>query len=239
LDEQRWLTCADLWQMLDYLRGKVSDRKLRLFAVACCHRPYYRVADERQRRAVLLAERMADEVIGEEEWKRAHQAAAETWRAVLAEYQAAQQDASRDAREVESLKDAEMATAAGWAILEDAWDASYGVTAVDWGATKKHADEPAHQLALLRDIFGNPFRPVIVDPAWLAWHGGAVRQIAEAAYQERQLPSGQLDPVRLAVVADALEEAGCTDAELLEHLRLQGSHVRGCCVLDVLTGRSG
>ena len=71
----------------------------------------------------------------------------------------------------------------------------------------------------------------------LAWNAGAVRRLAEAAYAERQLPAGALDPARLAVLADALEEAGCTDADLLGHLRGPGPHVRGCWVIDLLSGR--
>jgi hypothetical protein len=95
------------------------------------------------------------------------------------------------------------------------------------------------QAALLRDIFGPLlFRPVPIDPAWLAWNGGAVRKLAEAAYAERSLPAGTLECHRLAVLADALEEAGCTEPEILEHCRQQGSlHVRGCWVIDMLLGK--
>jgi hypothetical protein len=77
-----------------------------------------------------------------------------------------------------------------------------------------------------------------VDHAWLAWHGGAVVKLAQAVYDERELPSGHLDAARLAVLADLLEEAGATDPQLLGHLRSPGPHVRGCVVVDVLTGRS-
>src|SRR5205807_5738807 len=87
---------------------------------------------------------------------------------------------------------------------------------------------------LCRDIF-RPFRPVTVDPAWLLWEGGLVRRLAEAAYDERSLPEGTLDRVRLAVLADAVEEAGCTNAELLDHLRGPGPHVRGCWAVDLLS----
>ena len=61
--------------------------------------------------------------------------------------------------------------------------------------------------------------------------------LAHAAYDERTLPSGHLDPARLAVLSDALEDAGCTDAAVLGHLRGPGPHVRGCHVLDLLLGR--
>jgi hypothetical protein len=72
----------------------------------------------------------------------------------------------------------------------------------------------------------------------LAWQGGVVGEIAHTAYEERLLPSGQLDPARLGVLADALEDAGCTDAELLGHLRGPGPHVLGCWALDLILGKS-
>jgi hypothetical protein len=75
-------------------------------------------------------------------------------------------------------------------------------------------------------------------PAWLAWNVGAVRRLTEAAYEERELSSGHLSPARRALVADALEDAGCADAEILGHLRSARPHVRGCWPLDLLTGRS-
>jgi hypothetical protein len=65
----------------------------------------------------------------------------------------------------------------------------------------------------------------------------AVVALAEAAYRERHLPSGRLDPVRLAAVADALEESGCAEQALPNHLRSPGAHVRGCWAVDALTGR--
>jgi hypothetical protein len=91
--------------------------------------------------------------------------------------------------------------------------------------------------ALLREIFGNPFRPVSVRPAWLAWNDGAVPRLARAAYEERSLPAGTLDRARLAVLADALEEAGCADPDILSHLR-GGPHVRGCWAIDLLLGNA-
>ena len=58
------------------------------------------------------------------------------------------------------------------------------------------------------------------------------------AYDERLMPSGELDLGRLAVLSDALEEAGCTSAEILTHLRSPGPHVRGCWALDLILGKS-
>jgi hypothetical protein len=110
-------------------------------------------------------------------------------------------------------------------------DTSDGVLRVEG---PQHAPEHA---ALLRDIFGLDFRPA-PDPApWLSWQGGTVARLAQAAYDERRLPEGHLDPARLAVLADALEDAGCADGDLLGHLRSPGPHVRGCWAVDILTGR--
>jgi hypothetical protein len=64
-----------------------------------------------------------------------------------------------------------------------------------------------------------------------------VPRLARAAYEERHLPPGRLDAARLAVLADALEEAGCADAGLLDHLRGLGPHVRGCWAVDLAFGR--
>jgi len=87
------------------------------------------------------------------------------------------------------------------------------------------AKERGKQADFLRDIFGNPFRPVSLAPAWMT---PAVLNLAQAAYDNRPLPSGLLDNAGLAILADALEEAGCADPEILSHLRGPGPHVRGC-----------
>jgi hypothetical protein len=87
------------------------------------------------------------------------------------------------------------------------------------------------QAALLRCIFGIPFRPLPrLNSAWLAWEGGTVPKLAAALYDERAFD-------RLAVLADALEEAGCTDQSILDHLRGPGPHVRGCWAVDLVLGK--
>jgi hypothetical protein len=124
--------------------------------------------------------------------------------------------------------------------------------------------------ALLRDIVGNPFRPVTLPPAEHSWFDGteirttpvlsrhrfatpAVLSLARAAYEEREghwertplrgistqkwVDHGTLDGARLAVLSDALEEAGCDSADLLSHLRSPGPHVRGMWSLDLILGR--
>jgi hypothetical protein len=137
------------------------------------------------------------------------------------------------ARAAATITAASAAAAAAWAAADTAngaaWAAWVAASAATWDAAL---------VALLREVFGNPFRPMAVDPNWLAWRGGTVPRLAQAAYDERELPSGHLDPARLAVLADALDDAGCTDLDLLGHLRGPGPHVRGCRILDLLLGKS-
>jgi hypothetical protein len=83
-------------------------------------------------------------------------------------------------------------------------------------------------LALIRDIFGKPYRPVAFDPRWRTLTAAAV---ARAVYDQRAFEG-------VPLLADALEHAGCTDAELLGHLRGPGSHVRGCWPVDLRLGKS-
>jgi hypothetical protein len=95
------------------------------------------------------------------------------------------------------------------------------------------------QAALIRDLLGpGPFRRVAVAPSVLTWNGGTVPHLAEAAYQERAMPAGTLEPFRLAVLGDALEEAGCADEDLLGHLRATDVvHVRGCWAVDAILAK--
>jgi hypothetical protein len=88
--------------------------------------------------------------------------------------------------------------------------------------------------ALCRCVIGNLSKPVAIDPSWLT---PTAVSLVEAIYHDRQLPSGLFDNQRLAILADALEEAGCTDEAILSHCRGPGPHVRGCWVVDLLLGK--
>jgi hypothetical protein len=90
--------------------------------------------------------------------------------------------------------------------------------------------EDAMQAELVREIFGNPFRPVRVQTSWLSWINGPIRRMALLIYRERRFSD-------LPILADALEDVGCTEAALLDHLRSLGSHVRGCHAVDLLLRR--
>ena len=92
---------------------------------------------------------------------------------------------------------------------------------------------------LLRDIVGSlPFRLITIDPAILTWHECTIPRPAQAIYEERQMPAGTFDPVRMNILADALLDAGCDNEDLIHHCRCNQSHVRGCWVVDLLLGKS-
>jgi hypothetical protein len=252
--EQEWESCTDPERMLEFLRGKASDRKRRLFAVACARRIWPSLTDERSRRAVEAAECYADGLVAGAALEAACAAAQEAQRAAQETFTpedpraAVLEGAERSPWEAAaaaplvsvqcaqpthrtySLVDVSgsCAEAAAWAAL--ATDVSA------WDSTVRA--EYAAQATVLRDIFPYSLRAPSLDPAWLAWHGGAAVKLAQTVYEERELPSGHLDAARLAILADMLEEAGCSDPQLRGHLRLPGPHVRGCWALDVLLNKS-
>lgn len=83
-------------------------------------------------------------------------------------------------------------------------------------------------VTIFHDIFGNPFRPVTINPRWLT---ETVVALATGIYSERAFD-------RMPILADALEDAGCDHADILDHCRSNGPHVRGCWVVDLLLGKS-
>jgi hypothetical protein len=220
--EQEWDRCTDPGKMLEFLGDRASGRKLRLFACACCRRVWEWIINPDARAAVAVAERFADGRATDEELDAAH-----------------------------SLVYGAPVPGDGptfYASFADPNDPRYTyaphartVCTQAWWLARRHGASPDQehraQAELLRGMFGNPFRPVALDAAWLALHGGAAGKLAQAVYEERELPSGQLDAARLAVLADMLEEAGCADAEILGHLRWPAPHVRGCWAVDLLLGK--
>src|SRR5262249_31217393 len=90
--------------------------------------------------------------------------------------------------------------------------------------------EKQAQADLVREIMGNPFRRIELDAAWLGRSDAAVAKIAAVVYEEQAWD-------RLPILADALEEAGCSHADILDHCRGPGPHVRGCWAVDLLLGK--
>jgi hypothetical protein len=218
--EDKWLACTAPREMLNHLDPllrqlalQVSRRKLRLFACACCRRVWHLLGYETLRRAVEAAEHHADGLFTDAELEMARTA-------IHYERRAGHQ-----------AKDAVL-NATGPGFL--AYAVSTVAAAVD--LVRRHARpvtlnsaaaERAAQAALVRDVFGNPFRPRQVDPHWASRGDAAVAKLALAIYDEHRFED-------MPILADALEDAGCRDEEILAHCRGGGGHVRGCWLLDLV-----
>jgi hypothetical protein len=232
MTESEWLEQPFSWEMYKYalVGAWATPRKLRLMAVGCCRRIHHLLPQDDSCDILDVVERFADGLVNRKEPAATLGAAHFTEEAIRliegplrhANYQAYL------ALRLTATRDGDFAYVASSKATK-AIRAAAGMDAF--------RQERAGQGDLARDLFGNPFRPPHIDPEWLAWHSGTVKQLAEAAYHERLLPAGTLDQTRLAILADALEEAGAA-ARLLEHLRGPGPHWRGCWCVDLLTGRS-
>jgi len=205
MTEQEWLECTDWLSMWEIVRHNHSERKLRLFSCACCRRIWDLLTDERSRKVVEVAEQFAEGNATVEDLQEADDAA--YW-------------AYRDAVNAAGPPAATALTASRTEIWRVLSASAYAVLA------------PAgkDQALILRCIFGNPFRPISINPTWLSWNDGTVRRIAQSIYNERAFD-------RLPILADALEDVGCDNADILRHCREPGEHVRGCWVVDLLLGK--
>jgi hypothetical protein len=233
--EAEWLAATDPQLMLEHLevnRAR-SDRKLRLFACACCRRIWRLFSDVRSRRAVELAEAFADGQGVTPEQMRQAERDADRAQFEGPSYHSALNTGPYDAAAHAACLD--LSASAGDAASRAA-DAIEGLAGGSETIVRKQ--ELNSQSRILQCLFGNHFRPApALAPAWLTWNGGVVRTLAEAAYHERELPSGHLAPSHLALLADALEDAGCSEADLLRHLRSPGPHCRGCWAVDRVLGK--
>jgi hypothetical protein len=251
MTEAEWLACTDPKKMLKRLQGRASDSKLRLFACACCRRVLHLLNEgcgqavgmveeyvqTGKRGGLHAARRVAHEArgrLGVEVWKApdrvAHCRAEVRHWASSTVWEAARQNPATAA-------EAHLAAARALGWWQKAEEEAGGVVRDPLLRAASSVTELQAQAALLRDLFGNPFRPVSLAPAWLTWHDGTVPKLAQTIYDDRDLPSGHLDRSRLAVLADALEDAGCDDTDILSHCRSDGPHVRGCWVVDLLLGK--
>jgi hypothetical protein len=242
MNEADWDVCDDLDRMLTLVVDRGSERKLRLFACACCRRVWH-LLHPNSRRAVEVMERYVDGQASDGERTAAEgyagvlvrncndlvpadvRIAGAAAHGVFAALGAALGDEAlgRRGRRTDPRKLAR--TGASYAA-EHAREALAREAGKASGRVRRAAAR--EQCALLRDLLGNPFRPAAIDPLWKT---AAVDALARGVYEERAFD-------RLPFLADALEEAGCTDAILLNHLRGPGPHVRGCWCVDLLLGKA-
>lgn len=227
MTEAEWLTCTDPKPMLEFLGGTTTTRKLLLFAVSCCHRIWHLVIDERSQCLVKTVGQYADGLATIFDVSNAsdiHENAVSTYD-FKAPWFAAMYATSPFHCQQSASEAAQAVGCAMWwdSIPED--DPIIGVL----DSSGRHTEAEA-QCLLLRDIFGNPFCPASINAAILTWNDCIIVKLAQAIYDERVFN-------RLPILADALEEAGCTNSDILGHCRQLGDHVRGCWVVDLLLGK--
>ncbi len=241
MSESEWLNSTQLEALLTCLRrsGRASERKVRLFAAACCRRVCH-LLGQTGTDAVEAAERYADGLLGREELRRVKAATVQAHRAagygsartiamnavVRALWEPSKMPAARRVK----IAIGEANVAAAWATR--AW--TRAVTRTHREAKGLRAEARQGQCQLLRDIFGPlPVRPLPpVPPAVLAWNDACVVKLARSIYEARDFSGASM-----GVLADALEDAGLADQEMLAHLRGSPPHTPGCFVLDWLLGK--
>jgi hypothetical protein len=204
MTEQEWLECTDPQKMLEFLHRKKSRRKQRLFACACCRLIWDEMPVE-WCRAIEVNERFADGTATKEELQKAAAAG------------------SRYVGYVRSAQAPSFACDTTHSSHLMTWNVAAHVADTDRSIHKNERAQ-SREADFLRDIFV-PFRKL--KPLPRAWRTSTVTAVARAIYEDRRFAD-------LPILADALEEAGCSDADILAHLRSGGDHVRGCWPLDLV-----
>lgn len=206
MTEAEWLACTDPLSMLRHLRADLDSRKAMLLVGASMRRVWEALHPDCRawaEKAEMVAEGAFPPEVLGDDWE-------------LVEHFLATHDGVGRCYAVVTIASGGWEEDYNWEKGDRAWE-----------------EERAEQAKLVRDIFGNPFRPATAIPTATT----PVLSLAQAAYEHRSLPSGHLDPTRLSVLSDSLEEAGCTDEAILSHLRSPGPHVRGCWALDLILGK--
>ncbi len=235
--ETDWLTGEDPQAMLEHLRRTrrihrtpAGKRKLRLFLCACFRQLWDFLPDPRTRAVIELAERLADGPFDSETLNVIEESANTAhWEAVAAILR----EGSQASRWKASI--AHLADQVRLALEPDPWRGA-GSTAVQIdhltlsNPLLAALAGPAVRACLVREVFGNPFYPTVPDVIWLEWNDGTVWRMARTIYNDHCFDD-------LPILADALEDAGCTESDLLDHCRSGGIHVRGCWAVDLLLGR--
>lgn len=241
MTETEWVSESDVSSLIFYIRNhnKNDLRRLRLFGCACCRRVWPRLKMVAAAQTLVeLAEAYADDESSGEELQSA------VTSADFADYDQRLYRSTETGPQLSKLTHNLTDAVRRLAIPE--FNASVATTVADivagdpdkdfffdpeqhpFGSDVLAADrETAEQAILARDIFGNPFRPVTFDPAWRTDHTVG---IATKMYDERNFDA-------MPILADALQDAGCDNEEILRHCREPGVHVRGCWVVDLVLGK--
>jgi hypothetical protein len=214
--EAEWLAGERPWDVRGWFANTLSPRKLRLFACACCRNVAHLAREPGYEAALEVLERFADGTA---------------------------RDADRIRAGKQSVADALPPNLAGCLLSElrqaAAKTIGRGAEYIGQGASAAvgytderrfqalKAEEQRRQMPLLRDLAGNPFRPVACSARWCT---DTALSLARQMYEARDFGA-------MPMLADALQDAGCDNDEILNHCRGLGPHVRGCWVVDLVLAR--
>jgi hypothetical protein len=226
MTEAEWMACTDPTPMLEFLRPKVTERKLRLFAVACCRRIWEILPDEECRSALETAEQFAEGLASGTSLDAARRAALRSFYEFTdsengnftGRESAAAAVAGACWTEAEGLDQG----------LDDVIDNCYGLGPLSTGLENGGQIEYLRECHDIRDIFGNPFHALNLDSTWIV---PEVRTVAQAIYDTLAFD-------RMHELAEVLQRVGCDDLVLLDHCFRTEQHVRGCWAVDVVLGKT-
>jgi hypothetical protein len=222
--------------MLAFAHSRVSDRKLRLFACACCRQVWNPFVPRVVVGAVAATEAFADGEISADALARVREIVGEATRGVGRPGAPNGDSYFRDvlgaclSASCQSVDAAELAQDASHVAASAAGDGPLreGLRVIRiQDRPPEFFEELAAQADLLRDIVGNPFHEVAFDPVWLT---SDVLALARGIYEDRAFD-------RMSILADALQDAGCDSDDILIHCREPREHVRGCWVVDLVLGK--
>lgn len=235
MSDAEWLACTDPLMMVEFLRGRSSERKLRLFASACCRRIVHLPVDERLLQVIEASERYADGDATMDEVLAAWDAtdkAVWAFNGVLSEQIAlvAVRQATRDLAARDCVRACQQTLEAF--EQERAWLPWERRTVRWWlemraGVEGTVGKERRIQSDLLRCIVSNPCRPTPIATAWRTPQVVALARAIDDGRAFERMPS----------LGEALDEVDCDDGPILEHCRGAGPHAKGCWVIDILLGK--
>ncbi len=234
MTEAEWLACDEPDTLLEFVHSRMTARRGRLLAASFCRHVLPLTSDRWPRRAVEIAERFADGLASLEDMLAVSDRVADVYVSVPNPDPVNTEPPMSFKAESIAIQSTRFLTRDGETYLSSCCQCTY-LAALRWAALRAGPDEavPPYgtlvqwQISLIRDVVGNPFRPVPAHPAWLT---STAVSLAQTIYADRAFD-------RLPILADALEDAGCDSADLLAHLRGDGPHVRGCWALDLVLGK--
>lgn len=255
MTEAEWLACDDWRPMLAFVSGRWTQRKAMLYVCAGLRSIWELLYDEASQDAVEVVERAADGVASPSDMESAAYYAesptfgydfdaesVRTWNRNEPGVRRLIQMGvyTFDDLPAEGLLGDEVTRSRLFNAAHIAYHALYEIND---GQLNEHLLEHLSNQKewprgwLVREMIGNVIQTVSISTAWLSWNDAAVVRLAQTIYDNRILPTGTFDNTRLLILADALEEAGCTGEQILTHLRDGGEHYRGCWVIDLLLGK--